>query len=174
VEKLIADDAEALAAYRDALVGKKHVHTDADNVSIKPKHGNSLTYTLDRLKRERPALFKRVVAGELSANAAAIAAGWRVKPTPLDRVLKLLPQLTPAERQQARSRLAELAGSRSRAVLDARADRARSCCNLPRGIHSAPLAARFSCLWGGQLLSGCWRSWRVLIVQLLNNYEGRH
>ena len=34
---------------------------------------HSLPYTLSRLKRERPDLFDRVAAKELSANAAAIA-----------------------------------------------------------------------------------------------------
>jgi hypothetical protein len=39
VEKLIADDEEALAMFREATTGAKHVHSkkaDADNVSIKP------------------------------------------------------------------------------------------------------------------------------------------
>jgi hypothetical protein len=40
-------------------------------------HGTTRAYTLDRLKRERPDLLKRVDAGELSANAAAIEAGFR-------------------------------------------------------------------------------------------------
>lgn len=53
---------------------------DADNVSIKPQHGNSLAYTLDRLKREREDLYKRVIAKEISANAAAVEAGWRNLP----------------------------------------------------------------------------------------------
>lgn len=38
------------------------------------ERGNTKTYTLSHLKREDPALFQRVCAGELSANAAAIAA----------------------------------------------------------------------------------------------------
>ena len=32
--------------------------------------GNSKAYTVSRLKRDRPDLFERVVAGELSANKA--------------------------------------------------------------------------------------------------------
>jgi hypothetical protein len=39
--------------------------------------GNNINYTLARLRRDRPDLAKRVAAGELSANAAAIEAGFR-------------------------------------------------------------------------------------------------
>jgi hypothetical protein len=37
------------------------------------------TYLLRRLKRDRPDLAERVIAGEMSANAAAIEAGFRKK-----------------------------------------------------------------------------------------------
>ncbi len=39
--------------------------------------GNSETYALRRLKRDRPDLADKVLDGELSANAAAIEAGFR-------------------------------------------------------------------------------------------------
>ena len=39
--------------------------------------GTSKAYTVSRLKRDRPDLFEKVVAGELSANKAAIEAGFR-------------------------------------------------------------------------------------------------
>jgi len=39
--------------------------------------GNSPTYVLRRLQRDHPALAERVMKGELSANAAAIEAGFR-------------------------------------------------------------------------------------------------
>jgi predicted RNA-binding Zn-ribbon protein involved in translation (DUF1610 family) len=81
VEALIENDAEVLAMWRAATtapVGKPSHNND--NVSIKPRHGNSLAYTLDRLERQRPDLFARVVAKQLSANAAAIEAGFRKKP----------------------------------------------------------------------------------------------
>jgi hypothetical protein len=56
---------------------------------MRPKRGNSRAYTLDRLARERPDLFEQVKAGKLSANAAAIEAGFRKRPTSLERALKL-------------------------------------------------------------------------------------
>jgi hypothetical protein len=49
-----------------------------DNVRL--KYGNSALYTLKRLKRERPDLFQQVLGGRLSANEAAIEAGFRKKP----------------------------------------------------------------------------------------------
>jgi hypothetical protein len=70
-----------------------------DIVTIKPERGNSRAYTLDRLQRERPELFAQVEAGTLSANAAAIQAGWRRKLTPFERVQKLLPELMAEQRR---------------------------------------------------------------------------
>jgi len=93
---LIADDAESLVRLRELIVAGKGTNQytgkkeDADNVSIhndlftapesrkkKADAGNSRAYTLVRLKNERPDLFEKVVAKELTANRAAIEAGWR-------------------------------------------------------------------------------------------------
>lgn len=57
-------------------VGRGH---RSDNITPNNR-GTSLTYALRRLKRDRPDLAEKVIAGELSANAAAIAAGFRKKP----------------------------------------------------------------------------------------------
>lgn len=46
-----------------------------DNVNT--DKGNSHTYALKRLKRDRPDLAEKVVRGEVSAHAAAIEAGFR-------------------------------------------------------------------------------------------------
>jgi len=56
-------------------VGRGH---SSDNVT--PNRGNNPTYALKRLKRDRPDLAAKVIAGELSANAAAIQAGFRKQP----------------------------------------------------------------------------------------------
>jgi hypothetical protein len=58
-----------------ALSGRDQV----DNINL-IKGGTNPVYTLRRLKRDNPELAERVVNGELSANAAAIQAGFR-KPT---------------------------------------------------------------------------------------------
>jgi hypothetical protein len=46
------------------------------NANIAPK-SQTAAYNLARLKRDRPDLARRVTAGEMSANAAAIEAGFR-------------------------------------------------------------------------------------------------
>jgi len=46
--------------------------------------GNSRDYTLARLKRDRPDLAEMVIGGAMSANAAAIEAGFRRRDTPVD------------------------------------------------------------------------------------------
>lgn len=51
-----------------------------DNINSKATGGTDPTYALARLKRDAPDLAKMVIDGELSANAAAIQAGFR-KPT---------------------------------------------------------------------------------------------
>lgn len=50
-----------------------------DNITLLHR-GTEATYTIGRLKRDRPDLADQVVRGELSAHAAAIAAGFRNKP----------------------------------------------------------------------------------------------
>ena len=90
VEALLKDDVEALRMFRAATTGPKHKHKTSDpdgsNVTIKVERGTSRAYTLDRLHRESPALYGEVVAGTLSANQAAIRAGFRKTKTPLEQL----------------------------------------------------------------------------------------
>jgi hypothetical protein len=93
IESLIRDDAEVLVLWREAMKatnhdrGNQHTGGKDDNV-IPANQGNSRSYTVSRLQREAPELFAQVVAGTLSANAAAIQAGFRKKPTALEMLLK--------------------------------------------------------------------------------------
>jgi hypothetical protein len=105
VEKLIADDAEARAAYREAMVGEPGAHVPHDdNIMMRnSEQGTSLSYTVERLKRDHPELFERVVRKELSANAAAIEAGFRHKPTPFEIAKRVWPKLTAEEREQIKA-----------------------------------------------------------------------
>jgi hypothetical protein len=119
VEKLIADDPEAAAAYREEMTGKKgrppsQENTDIVSIKQKPKHGNTRAYTLDRLKRERPDLFDKVKAGKLSANAAAIEAGFRKPAKTFERALKQLSTFTPSQLLDLRARIDELLGKQTR------------------------------------------------------------
>lgn len=79
LERLCRDDAEAITLLRQATtrpVGKPSGDV-VNHDNVMNKQGNTRAYTLDRLSRERPDLYQRVVGKELSANAAAIEAGWR-------------------------------------------------------------------------------------------------
>jgi hypothetical protein len=105
-ERMIGDDADTLMLFRRATTGKKGAHHD--NIMMKSKQGTSRAYTLDRLERERPDLFRKVKAGQLSANAAAIEAGFRKQSTPVERTLKLLPKLTRVQLRHLRARIDEI------------------------------------------------------------------
>ena len=91
IERIIADDPETLALFREAMLGKeggdKRSAITGNNVtSDRPPRvtGNSKSYTLSRLKKDRPDLFDRVVKGELTANKAAIEAGFRKRADAFD------------------------------------------------------------------------------------------
>ena len=100
VVALIKDDAEVLELWRGAITREAHRPAGSNNNVMTSVQGNSKAYTLDRLKREAPKLFDAVCAGELSANAAAIEAGFRKKPAPFEQVKKLIRKLTPEERRE--------------------------------------------------------------------------
>lgn len=85
--KLLHDDPEVSALFREAMTRKwgerkRKKAEETNNVSLSekdPVHGNSLSYTLRRLKKERPDLFEKVTSGQMTANQAAIEAGFRKK-----------------------------------------------------------------------------------------------
>ena len=75
--------AQELAASEEVVAlpqhgGDRSKGEQGDNVTL--LRGNNPTYALKRLKRDRPDLAAKVIAGELSANAAAIQAGFRKQP----------------------------------------------------------------------------------------------
>ena len=106
IQAVIQDDAEALALFREAMVeghggDRKTINIKSDNVTLDPvERGNSKSYTVSRLKRDRPDLFGKVVAGELSANKAAIEAGFRRKPTTIEQIKTLWSKATPDEQAE--------------------------------------------------------------------------
>jgi site-specific DNA-methyltransferase (adenine-specific) len=100
IEAVIKDEPEVLALWREAMVAKpgkrpKKECDIADNISNKRVDaGTSKAYTLDRLKRESPELFAEVCQGNLSANAAAIQAGIRKKPSQEEICIKAFRKAT--------------------------------------------------------------------------------
>ena len=106
IEALIRDDTEVLAMWREAMkekTGPKVKGGDGglcNNITeTKGTTGTSRAYTVSRLQREAPELFAQVAAGTISANAAAIKAGFRKKPTPLELLRAIWAKASNTERQ---------------------------------------------------------------------------
>jgi ribosomal protein S20 len=102
IKRLLSDHPATLAAFEAACVeGNQGTRTDLrNNVTEVRKsiRGNSQAYTLRRLKRQHPVLFRKVTSGELTANQAAIQAGFRKKLTRLEQVKHLFSLLSLDER----------------------------------------------------------------------------
>ena len=64
------------------------------------RFGRDRSYILARLDRDRPDLADLVRVRKLTANSAAIAAGFRHKPTPFETVKRLWPKLTEDEQTE--------------------------------------------------------------------------
>jgi len=86
LKDLCKNDPEALTMLRKATTQEaggdrrsEEAQIIVDNINNGRSAGTSKDYTLDRLSRERPDLYEAVVEGEMSANAAAIKAGFRTK-----------------------------------------------------------------------------------------------
>lgn len=80
-------------------------HDVVMNCPLQPpqaEQGNSKSYAIRRLTRERPDLLEKVRKGETSCNAAMIEAGFRKVPTILDVLKKAWARATPQEREAFR------------------------------------------------------------------------
>lgn len=81
-----------LAKFRKAMkskTGPRSADSFCNNITETTKPtGTSKAYTCERLQRDAPELFAEVEAGRLSANAAAIAAGIRKKPSQAEIAVK--------------------------------------------------------------------------------------
>jgi hypothetical protein len=110
VERLISHDPYVLTLWRNAVTPLVGTNQHTDNISTLEGngdgHGTSRSYTLSRLERDHPELFERVCAGELSANAAAIQAGFRKKLTPFEQIVRLIPKLSVSELADVARRVA--------------------------------------------------------------------
>jgi hypothetical protein len=86
LKRMCEDDEEALRLLREETTGEhggdrgnQHTGGNVNNINDGRSAGSSKDYTLDRLAREDAELYERVVEGEMSANQAAIEAGFRDK-----------------------------------------------------------------------------------------------
>ena len=102
IQSLIGDDPELLVMFREALKNKTgpKAEDSLNNIVTKTITGNTKAYTLTRLSKEAPELYERVKAGGLSANAAAIEAGFRKKPSPLETVIRGYNKLTDEDKRE--------------------------------------------------------------------------
>jgi hypothetical protein len=79
----------------------KKCDNEKNNVTLSGR-GNTPAYALARLRRDRPDIHQRVLAGEISPHAGMIAAGFRKKAerkkmTPLDKATSAVAKLTDDE-----------------------------------------------------------------------------
>ena len=103
---MLSDDPDVLALWRESTKrqdfdrGNQYTGGKSDNITLAKERGTSKSYTLSRLKREAPELYERVCNRELSANAAAIEAGFRRVQTPIEQAKRWYNKLSEAERKQ--------------------------------------------------------------------------
>jgi len=95
VARMLREQIPAGAAKPGPKVGSKNKVGINNNIINSPVQGTSPTYATQRLKRDHPELHKQVVAGEISANKAAIQAGFRHRtftahPDDPDQVIRML------------------------------------------------------------------------------------
>lgn len=98
VERVIADDIEAVGLFRQAMKGANNVSTRSRNT----RHGTRRDYALERLARDAPELHAEVLAGRLTAHAAMVEAGFRpatftVRPEPESAARTLRKHMTPQQ-----------------------------------------------------------------------------
>lgn len=89
LRNLVRDHNDVLDLIDRAVQKPAHVHRDSDNITVTPDpndRGTSAAGALRRLRKDRPDLHARVLAGELSPHAAMIEAGFRPRTitVPLD------------------------------------------------------------------------------------------
>jgi hypothetical protein len=82
LKRMCHEDDEALRLLRAEVTdgpGRPSEEKNSYIITNKDDRGTRKDYTLDRLAREDAGLYERVVKGEMSANQAAIEAGFRDK-----------------------------------------------------------------------------------------------
>ncbi len=80
VQLLIEDEGQAVTTHGE--IGNGRSRLDISSLPASGQGGTSRAYNIARLKRDRPDLAELVIGGALSANAAAIEAGFRRRDTP--------------------------------------------------------------------------------------------
>jgi hypothetical protein len=122
VRTLLGDDTPERVAFENAIVGerggannpegiggksgKQTEIVNAYNINIDNKDterasaGTARSYAYRKLSKERPDLLERVIAGEMSAHAAMIEAGFRKPPCVLRELRKWWRRASEAEKRE--------------------------------------------------------------------------
>lgn len=106
IRRIVADDTEALDLLDQAMQNTPGVHlprSDSDVITISDQsggRGTSKDYALRRLRKDAPELHAEVLAGNLSAHAAMVKAGFRpktftVRPDPASAARTLRKHMSP-------------------------------------------------------------------------------
>jgi hypothetical protein len=77
VRRIVSGDTEALDLLDRALQNPAHVRADVNNINVSQPRGTSKDYALRKLRKDAPELHADVLAGEISAHAAMVKAGFR-------------------------------------------------------------------------------------------------
>jgi hypothetical protein len=87
IRPLIDHDIDLLSMFDEAVQGTHGGdRSKSDNIqdAVPAPSGTSKQAAVRRLRKERPDLLEKVKAGEISAHAAAVEAGFRKRPSVLD------------------------------------------------------------------------------------------
>lgn len=84
--RLLAEDVPPLAEHGNQEGEANSRNRGCVTTSVDDARGTA-TYTLRRLKRDNPELAEKVIKGEMTAHAAAIAAGIRKQKSALDNLM---------------------------------------------------------------------------------------
>jgi hypothetical protein len=110
----LAAKAQQIEAADRANPSRDFVDNNKNDINeVERPTGTSAQYAHRRLRKDRPDIHQRVLAGELSPHAGMIEGGFRKRPvrrkaSPLDRVRRLLPLLSAADRAELRELIDEL------------------------------------------------------------------
>lgn len=108
IKRVVADDKAAMDEFDKAVQNPVGKHTDVDNINISRADGTSESHALRRLRKEAKEnpevaeLREQVLAGNLSAHAAMVQAGFRprtftIRADPESAARTIRRQLTPEQ-----------------------------------------------------------------------------
>jgi hypothetical protein len=99
IRNLVRDDVEACDLLDRELKRPVGYNLPVDNINSRPD-GTSRARALRRLRKDRPDIHERVIAGELSPHAGMVEAGFRKVPTPEEIIKRNFQKLDDSRRMR--------------------------------------------------------------------------